>query len=50
MTKKKQKLTPIQGVLINQSGPLGHRLRRTERFVRPTKKGRRRDDARNASQ
>jgi hypothetical protein len=34
---KKQKLTPIQGVLINQSGLLGHRLRSNKSILEAPK-------------
>lgn len=29
---KKQKLTPMQQLLINNGGPFGHRLRRAQRM------------------
>lgn len=42
---KGPKLTPLQGVLINRSGPLGHRLRFEGKLARPMKKSSRGDGA-----
>lgn len=35
---KGPKLTPLQGVLINSSGPIGHRLRSQGKLIRAPKR------------